>query len=518
MKVKFLSAEEAVKLIFDGAVIGTGGFVGLGVPEEVEVCLEQRFLSEGKPNDLTFYYAAGQGDGKDKALNHLAHEGMVKRVIGGHWGLAPKVQQLAIDNKIEAYNLPQGVLSHMFRDAASRKPYTYTRVGLKTFVDPDLEGGKLNAKTTEDIVSKRKIDDQDYLFYPTPKFDFVLLRGTYADELGNITLEEEAATLDAVSMAMACKNNGGTVIVQVKEIVQAGSLDPKLVKIANTMVDVIVKAENVEENHRQTFGSLFNPAYSGQTKAVLASMKNPPLDNRKIIGRIGATMMSPDSVVNLGIGIPEVVAAVLNEEGKSDAMTLTVEAGLHGGIPAGGKDFGAATNPYIILDQDRQFDFYDGGGLDITFLGLAQCDRFGNINVSKFGPKIAGCGGFINISQNTQKVVFCGTFTAGGLEEEVRDGKLHIIKEGKSKKFIKDVEQVTFSAEYANDTKQDVTYVTERAIFKLVEGGLLLTHIAPGIDLQKDILDQMEFEPKLAEKIELIDAKIFSEELMGLEI
>lgn len=516
MKVKFMTAKEAAELIFDGAVIATGGFVGASVPEEVESALEERFVETQEPHSLTLYYAAGQGDSKDRGLNKLAYEGLIKRVVGGHWGLVPKLQKLALDNKIEAYNFPQGVISHMFRDAASKKPITYSRVGLKTFVDPDLEGGKLNEITTEDLISKMEIAGETFLVYPTPKLDFVLLKGTYADELGNVTLEEECCELDAVSMALACKNNGGRVIVQVKDVVQAGSLDPKLVKLSNAMVDVIVKTTDIEKYHRQTYGTIFNPSYSGQKRAVLSGMKPQVLDNRKVIGRLGALMMEPDAIVNLGIGIPEAVATVLNEEGQGDKMTLTVESGLHGGVPAGGGDFGAVTNPYIIFGQDRQFDFYDGGGLDITFLGLAQCDGKGNINVSKFGPKIAGSGGFINISQNTKKVVFCGTFTAGGLVEEIKDGKLRIVTEGKVKKFTKAVEQITFSADYANETGQEVTYLTERAIFKLTDKGLLLTHIAPGVDLQKDILDQMEFEPIVSDDLALIDEKIFREEKMGL--
>lgn len=518
MKVKFLTAREAVNLIFDGAVVGTGGFVGVGVPEELEAILEERYLETNSPKDLTIYYAAGQGDGKDRALNHLAHEGLIKRVIGGHWNLAPKLQALALGNKIEAYNFPQGVISHMFRDAASSKPFTYTRVGLKTFIDPDLEGGKLNEISKEDIVKKEKINGEEFLLYPTPKLDFVILRGTFSDENGNISLQEEAAYGETVAMAMACRNNCGKVIVQVKDIVKKGSLDPRFIKLSEAMVDVVVKTSDVEKYHRQTFGSVYNPKYSGALKAADGDVAAPKMDNRKIIGRIGAKMMKANSVVNLGIGIPELVAAVLNEEGQGDKMTMTVESGIHGGTPAGGTDFGAVVNPDIILDQDRQFDFYDGGGLDITFLGLAQCDEKGNINVSKFGPKIPGCGGFINISQNTKRVVFCGTFTAGGLKQEIKDGKLNIIQEGKMKKFIKKVEQVTFSADYANETGQEVTYVTERAIFELTPDGLLLTHIAPGVRVQEDIIDQMEFRPIVAKELEIIDPIIFNEGLMNLEL
>lgn len=516
MNLRFMTAREAVNCITDNATIGTGGFVGVNVAEEIEETLENRFLEEGHPKDLTLFYAAGQGDGKRRSLNHFAHEKMLKRVVGGHWNLVPEIGKMALENKVEAYNLPQGVISHMYRDAAAGKPGTYTKVGLKTFVDPDLQGGKLNSITKEDLVKKIVIDGEEFLFYKTPKLDVVLLRGSYADKFGNISMENEGAWLDATSMATACKNNGGLVIVQVEDIVEGGSLDPKLVKIPNTMVDIVVKTSDAEKYHQQAFDIPFTPSYCGAKRAILEDVAPLPLNNRKVIGRRCAQMMVPNSCVNLGIGIPEAVGSVVNEEGQSEKMTLTVESGLQGGVPEGGSAFGMAVNPYMILDQDKQFDFYDGGGLDISFLGLAQCDRHGNINVSKFGTKIAGCGGFINISQNTKKVVFCGTFTAGGLKETISQGALTIDKEGRTKKFVDSVEQITFSADYANETGQEVYYVTERAVFKLTPEGLLLLEVAPGVDLQKDVLDQMEFTPLLSDEIATMDPSLFKEDLIGL--
>ena len=518
MKVQFLSAREAADLIKDNSTIATGGFVGIGVAEEIELELENRYNETSHPRNVTLYYAAGQGDGDSRAVNHLSPKGLLKRVVGGHWNLAPKLQKLAIDNEIEAYNFPQGVISHMFRDAASNKPGTLSKVGLSTFVDPDLEGGKLNTITKEDLVKKVTVLDEEFLYYETPKLDYVLLRGTFADEVGNISFEEEAVTLDATNMATACKNNGGTVIVQVKDIVNQGSLHPKLVKLPNSLVDVVVKTSDPYKYHEQIFGEYYNPSYSGQTKKLLSTVEPPKLDNRKIIGRRAALEVKAYSTTNLGIGIPEVVGAVINEEGERDKITLSVEAGPTGGVPAGGKSFGASINPYAILDQDNQFDFYDGGGLDITFLGLAQCDEKGNINVSKFGPRIPGCGGFINISQNTKNVVFCGTFTAGGLKEEIKDGQLHIIQEGREKKFIKAVEQVTFSSSYAIKTNQNVKYITERCVMVLTDKGLMITEIAKGIDLEKDIINQMEFKPLIAKDLKLMDERIFKDQLMGLQL
>lgn len=515
MRIKLMSAEDAVLQIPDNATVATGGFVGIGVPEELEIALKERYLNTGYPQNLTLIYAAGQGDGKDKGLNHLAHEGMLKKIIGGHWGLVPKLQSLALSNKVKAYNLPQGVIAHMFRDIAAGKPGTLTRVGLKTFIDPRLEGGKLNSITKEDIVKVVELDNKEYLFYKSLPIDVALLRGTYADENGNISMEEEAVSLEALSIACACKNSGGKVIVQVKKIVKSGTLDPKLVKIPGIYVDTVVVTQD-ENNHMQTYNTMYNPTYSGNKVEPLNNIAEYPLNARKIIARRAAMELTPNSIVNLGIGVPEVIALVANEEGIADEMVLTVESGPVGGVPAGGQDFGAATNPEVILDQPYQFDFYDGGGLDIAFLGLAQCDEKGNINVSKFGPKIAGCGGFINITQNAKKVVYCGTFTAGGLKIEPIDGRLEILNEGKVNKFVSEVEQITFSGEYALDNTTPVLYITERAVFELTNTGMTLIEVAPGIDIDKDILAHMDFAPIISKHLCEMDEKIFRNQQVGL--
>jgi propionate CoA-transferase len=506
--------EEAIQLIQDGDNIATGGFVGIAVVEEILIGIEEYFLSNQKPRDLTLMYAAGQGDGGERGLNHFAHEGLLKRVIGGHWALVPKMGKLAIENKIVAYNLPQGVISHMFRDIAAHRPRTITKIGLGTYVDPRYGGGKINDSAKEDIVELMTFDGVEYLAYKLPPVNIALIRGTTADTDGNVTMEKEALTIENLSIAMAAKNSGGHVIVQVERVADKGTLNARNVKIPGIFVDCVVVSK--PENHWQTFEEIYNPSYSGEVKTPLQSVAPMNMDARKIIARRAAFELNPNDIVNLGIGMPEGVANVANEEKISNRFTLTAEPGIIGGIPAGGKSFGAATNPDCIIDQPYMFDYYDGGGVDIAFLGMAEADKDGNVNVSKFGPKVAGAGGFINISQAAKKCIFVGTFTAGGLKVSVKDNKLCIDQEGKTKKFVNQVEHMTFGGKYSAANDQYVRYVTERCVFALTKEGLELIEVAPGIDMEKDIVALMDFKPIVKEP-RLMNEKIFNPEPMGLE-
>lgn len=513
---KEVSLGKAIKHIRDNDTVVTGGFVGIGFAEELAIGLEKRFIETGSPKNLTLVYAAGQGDGHNKGINHFAHNKMVKRVIGGHWGLAPKLGEMAINNEIEAYNFPQGVISHMFRDVASHRPRTISHVGLGTYVDPRLGGGKINSRTKEDLVELIYFDNKEYLAYKTFPMTVALLRGTTADTTGNITMEKEALILESLAIATAVKNSGGIVIVQVERIAEKNSLNPRQVVIPGIMVDYVVKVKN-RKNHWQTFSIEYDPSLSNEIRVPLSAVEKMPLNDRKIIARRAAFELIPGAIINLGIGMPEGVAVVAAEENILDDITLTAEPGVIGGLPVGGLSFGAAMNTDAIIDQPGQFDFYDGGGLDVAILGLAQADSQGNLNVSKFSSKFTGCGGFINISQNSKKVIFTGTFTTVGLKVSIKNGELKIDQEGRVKKFINQVEQITFSGTTAARNKQLVYYITERCVFTLTDAGMQLIEIAPGVDLKRDILDQMGFEPIIKTPVKFMNTLIFRDSPMGIK-
>ncbi|TOK18530.1 3-oxoacid CoA-transferase [Vibrio parahaemolyticus] len=516
MKKNVLTTLQAANLIEDGDRIILGGFIGAVVPEAIEKAIGERFSTTGHPKNLELYFTAGQGDGIDKATNHLSHSGMVSMAYGGHWGLIPRLQELANNNQIQGYNFPQGVIAQLLRDSAAGKPGTLSHVGLGTFVDPRFGGGKINQVTTEDRISLLEIEGEEFLFYKRINPNVALLRGTTADENGNITMEDECLFLENLAAAQLVTNMGGKVIVQVKQIVKNGELDPQQIRIPGIFVDTIVLAEDA--GHMQTFAETMNPAYCGRGEKGQKSVAIRPLDAKKIIARRAAMELKRGAILNYGIGVPEVIAQVTDEEGITDQVIATVEPGAIGGTPAGGLSFGASAFPEAVITQDQMFDFYDGGGIDQAFLGLAECDQYGNLNVSKFGSKIAGCGGFINITQNAKQVFFCGTFTAGKLQIKTGNGELSIISDGHIQKLINQVQQITFSAKTARRNQKPVLYITERAVFKLVYSGLELIEIAPGIDLEKDVLNKMAFRPVISNELKLMDSRIFCDDLMGLNI
>ena len=512
-KNKVISADEAIALIRDGDVVTTTGFVQSCIPEALHAALEKRFVESGAPRDLTLIMTAGAGDSKGLGTGRLHHDGLLRRVIAANFGRMPKVAQAAQENKILGYNLPQGVISQLYRACAAGQPGLFTKVGLKTYVDPRHGGGRVNSVTRDEIVKLVEVDGEEWLFYTATKIDVAFIRGTSADPSGNLCMSKEALTLDNLAQAMAARNNGGIVVAQVERIVEQGSIKPKDVRVPGMLVDCVVVAE--PEQHRMNYGVMHDAALAGEIRVPVTGIRKMSLSERKIIARRASFELPPNGVVNLGVGAPEGISSVAAEEQVTPYITLTTEAGAVGGVLASGSSFGAATNADCIIDQNQMFDFYDGGGLDMTCLGMAECDGAGNVNTSRFGGRLNGCGGFINISQNARKVVFAGTFTAGGLAVKVEDGRLRILQEGRQRKFVATVEQNTFSGPFAQERGQPVLYVTERCVFNLTKRGLELIEVAPGIDIGRDILAHMDFMPVIENPIPM-DRRIFRDEPMEL--
>ncbi|WP_421699067.1 acyl CoA:acetate/3-ketoacid CoA transferase [Ancylobacter sp.] len=511
--MKILTASAAAALVRDGDTILIGGSgSGHAVPEALIAAVEQRFLAEQQPRRLTTIHPVGLGNRGEAGASRFAHEGLIRRVVCGTVVDAPPLAAMASRNAIECYTLPQGALSQLIREIAAGRPGLLTHVGLHTFVDPRLAGGKQSTACSEDLVELVTLKDREWLFYKPFPIDVAFLRGTTADEDGNISMEDEAIFGEMLSMAQATRRLGGLVIVQVKRLARRGTLPAKTVKIPGMLVDAVV----VDAEQKQTYQTFFDPAFAGQLRMPLEGFPRLPLDERKIVARRCAMELRRGAVCNIGSGICTGIGLVGAEEGLLDEVVLTNEQGLIGGAPASGLDAGAARNYWAMIDQPYQFDFYDGGGLDIAFLSAVEVDRAGNVNISRFAGRVVGIGGFVNISQNARTMVFGGTFTAGGLKVRAENGELVIVEEGKHRKFVEAVEQVAYSGPYGRSRGQTTLFVTERAVFRTGEDGIELIEIAPGIDLERDVLGQMAFRPRIAPTLKRMDARLFRSEPMGI--
>lgn len=514
LKNNFIKAEEAAAMIRDGSTVCTIGMTLVSASEAVLKAIEKRFETTGHPADITLVHSCGQSDRKD-GIQHLAHEGLTKRIIGSHWGLQPRWMEMIANNQVEAYCLPQGQIAQLYRSMACGLPGKMSKVGLGTFIDPRIEGGKMNDRTKllPDMVDIIEYDHEEYMFYKQIPLDYCLIRGTVCDEMGNLTTTEEAMKLEVLPAVLAAKRYGGKVIAQVKQVVQTGTINPKDVTVPGVFIDHIVVCENPFEDHRQTSSWYFDPSYCGQVRVPQGNIAPAPFNERKLIARRATQELYQGAVINLGTGIPnDMVGKVCNEEGVSDDVMITVESGIYGGVQAGGIDFGIGQNLYAMIGHHEQMDYYNGAGVDITYMGLGELGEDGSVNSTKMGARCTGAGGFIDITQNAKKVVFCGTFTASGAKYDFSDGKLTIVQEGKIRKMVKNVAQLSFNGPMARKKKQQVMIVTERAVFELCEEGVKLIEIAPGIDLQTQVLDKMDFQPIVSENLKLMDASLFNAE------
>ncbi len=508
---KIVDAREAANVIKDGDTVAIGGAgAGHAVPDRLLQGLGERYVKTQEPRNLTMVHPCGIGDNDSKGMNHVAYEGLVDTNIGGFWGNAPKMVQLALENKIKGYNFPQGVLGHLMRATASGKPGIVTHIGLNTYVDPRLEGGKLNEITTEDLVEVIEIGGKEYLFYKTLPIDVAFIRGTSIDCEGNLTMEEEVGFFSMLSIAQSAKVNKGIVIAQVKRT-KNSHCDPGQVKVPGIFIDYVV----VEPDQEMTFLTPFEPAlvkrdvpYESE-ELILEGVK-------RIVSRRAALELRPGAFVNLGYGLSDGVPIVAQQEDITNQLVFMIEQGAIAGIPTTGLNFGAMFNPSAILDDVYQFDFFQGGGLDMAFLGFAQIDQFGNINSTRFGKVITGSGGSVDISSSAKKVIYCGTFAVKSVQEISASG-LSIAHPGKMKKFVEKVQQVSFSGRSAMERGQTIIYVTERAVFQLTPEGVMLIEIAPGADLQRDILEMMDFTPIISGELKTIDPVIYQPHKLGLK-
>jgi propionate CoA-transferase len=506
--MKILTAHAAAELLQDEWTIAASGFGGFGHPEALTDAIEKRFLAQGRPRTLNLLFAASNGDRRTRGMNHFAHEGLVRRVIAGGWRGTPGLGRLALDGRIEAYNWPQGVLSQLYRASAARQPGVLTRTGVGTFVDPRVDGGRLNDIGSRNLIRVLELNGEDHLLYPAQAINCALLRGTTADASGNVSLEEEAFPQEMLAIAQAARNSRGIVIVQVKRIVD-GLANPQQVRIPGFLVDYVVVCE-LPEQHWMSFGEAHNASYLGQGARVVKPLPDAELDANRIIQRRAFLELAgvPGAIVNVGIGIPAGLPTIARERGFED-FTLTIESGVVGGIAAEELSFGAASHPDAVIEQASMFDFYSGGGLDLSFLGMLQFDSAGNVNVGRVNDQIIGVGGFIDIAQNARALCFLGTFTAGGFRASIANGQMRIDQEGRVRKLVGCVDQIAFNGLLGARRGQRVRYITERAVFDLDANGIVLVEVAPGIDVRRDLIDLLPPGVTIMEPLRTMDESIF---------
>ena len=517
-----LSPEEAAQLIPSGGTVTVSSSAAQLVPDKVLAGIEARFLATGEPTGLTMVFPVAVGDSFGTVgMDHLAYPGLIKRLIGGSYvngpasKPAPKIYAMILGDQVEAYNLPLGVLMHLHRDIAAKKPGVITKIGLGTFVDPRDRGGRMNGVTPPDLIEVIQLRGEEWLLFRAFPIDVAIIRGTTADVNGNITTEHEGVTLAVLAQATAAHNSGGKVIAQVKRIVAAGTLDPQKVKVPGILVDALV----VDPEQRQNTGIAYDPAISGEIRAAAFPVEPVPLGPEKAIARRALMQIRPGDIVNLGFGISSLVPQIAFEERVFDQLNFTVEQGAVGGLPLTGFAFGASHNPEAIIDSPAQFDLIDGGGVTVGCLAFAEVDGSGSVNVTRLKAQphvLAGAGGFINIAMGTRKLVYCGTLMAGGLDIRIEAGSVYIAQDGRFQKFVEKTQDVTFNGRQGAEQRQEVWYVTERCVFRLTRKGLELVEVAPGIDVDRDIRAKVGFPLQVAADCRAMDARIFRTEPMGL--
>lgn len=522
MSARIVSAQEAIKLIPDGATVLVSSSSGLGTPDFTLKAIGESFAATGHPRDLDMFMPIAAGDmyGID-GIDHLAKPGLMRRVIAGSYPSgpsnreSPKIWQMIGNNEVPAYNVPSGILFDMVRNVAGKRAGVLTKVGLDTFIDPRRQGGRMNAAASEAIVRVVEFGGEEWLHFPNIVPDVAIIRGTTADENGNISMEHEGGYLGALDVALAARNNGGLVIAQVKRVTAAGSIPTQRVWVPSNWVDFVV----VDPNQWQTTETPYDPAISGEIRRPLSSFPPVAFSPEKVIARRAALELNLGDTVNLGFGISALVPQILIEEGQAQAVTWVIEQGAVGGVPLDGFAFGCAANAQAIVPSPQQFTYFQAGGEDCGLLSFMEVDIEGNVNVSRLSAKphvTAGVGGFVDITSMGRKLVFSGFFTAGGLKLAIEGGRLNILQDGKFPKFVPQVEHVTFSGRRSRELKQDITYVTERCVIKLRPEGLVVTEIAPGVDLERDVLGRSKAKLAVASDLKAMDARLFAPELMAL--